>query len=81
MIEVLIAAGADVNAVSSDGLTPLHVAAIANPDPAVVSSLVTSGAELGAKDGAGRTPFYYAKRNKLMKETDGDGYRILEMTQ
>jgi uncharacterized protein len=53
-VKVLVAAGADVNAVSDAGETPLHFGATASDD--IVKFLVASGAKLDVKDKQGRTP-------------------------
>ena len=53
-VKVLVAAGADVNAVSEAGQTPLHFGAHASDD--IVKFLAASGARLDAKDKQGRTP-------------------------
>lgn len=81
MLETLVNAGADVNARASDGLTPLHLAAIGNGDPAVIAELIISGAETYLEDDAGNTAYQYAQDNEELKSTDGDGYRMLEISQ
>jgi ankyrin repeat protein len=53
-VKVLIAAGADVNAVNDTGETPLHYGAQASDD--IVRFLADKGAKLDAKDSKGRTP-------------------------
>jgi uncharacterized protein len=53
-VKVLVAAGAEVNAVSDAGETPLHYSAQASDD--IVKFLVEKGAKLDAKDKQGRTP-------------------------
>jgi len=53
-VKVLVAAGADVNAVNEAGDTPLHFGAQASDD--IVKFLVASGARLDVKDKQGRTP-------------------------
>ncbi len=53
-VKVLVAAGADVNAVSEAGQTPLHFGAQASDD--IVKFLAASGAKLDVKDKQGRTP-------------------------
>ena len=53
-VKVLIAAGADVNAVNETGQTPLHYGAHASDD--VVKFLAAHGARLDVKDQQGRTP-------------------------
>ena len=53
-VQVLVAAGADVNAVSAAGETPLHFGAQASDD--IVRFLAASGAKLDVKDKQGRTP-------------------------
>jgi len=53
-VKVLIAAGADVNAVDDSGETPLHFGAQASDD--IVKYLAERGAKLNVKDKKGRTP-------------------------
>ena len=58
ILDAVIAAvelGEDVNAVTGDGNTALHVAAT-NEHASVVQFLVDSGAEIDAKNGSGLTP-------------------------
>ena len=52
------------------GITPLHWAAGWNSNPSVILALVEGGADPGARDDAGRTPFDYAKDNKALKGTE-----------
>lgn len=54
-VNVLLEAGADVNAVGPDSETALHVAAKAL-NPGIVKALVAKGASLDAKDKDGLTP-------------------------
>jgi uncharacterized protein len=53
-VKVLIAAGADVNALDDAGETPLHYGAQASDD--IVKYLAEKGAKLDVKDKKGRTP-------------------------
>ncbi len=53
-VKVLAAAGANINAVSEAGETPLHFGAHASDD--IVKFLAANGANLNAKDKKGRTP-------------------------
>jgi ankyrin repeat protein len=55
VIEVLLAAGADVNARQSHGYTPLHGAAQNGADR-TVDRLLAAGADAGARNDDGRTP-------------------------
>lgn len=58
--EVLLDAGADVNALSRTGRTPLHEAAAYASDPAVIEFLVEAGADVNAHDANGYTPLHSA---------------------
>jgi ankyrin repeat protein len=59
--DLLLAAGADVNAVQADGYTPLHEAA-QNGDHAMVERLVGAGADPQARLDDGSTPAASARR-------------------
>ena len=52
------------------GITPLHWAAGKNDNPSVILALIEGGADPGARDDAGRTPFDYAKDNEVLKGTE-----------
>ena len=60
-VEVLLKAGANVNAKLTDGSTPLYYAAQSNPSPAVLEVLLKAGADPRAIDIAGKTPHAVAK--------------------
>ena len=50
----------------------------ANPDnPEVVEALLEAGADLGARDEAGKTPFDYAKEHNGELAGPGDVYWLL----
>ena len=59
-ITVLIKAGADVNAKSNDGFTPLLTAAKDNKNPEVITILVEAEADVNAKNKDGKTPLMLA---------------------
>ncbi|CAL1144599.1 unnamed protein product [Cladocopium goreaui] len=72
VMEQLLAAGAAVDAASSDGATPLHYAAL-NNHTAVVERLLAAGAAVDAADNNGVTPYDTAKhfgRRKVMGVLD-----------
>ena len=60
MVTVLVNAGADLEARTESGFTPLHVAAGISKTPAVVTALVNAGADLEARDESGLTPLHVA---------------------
>ena len=66
VIELLIAAGADVRAAGDlerlhePAGTPLHWAASMNPDATVLELLVRAGADVNTPGGSGRTPLHMA---------------------
>ena len=62
-VRVLVAGGADVNAVNEAGFTALHGAAFRGSND-IVRALVDRGAALDAQDFMGRTPFRIAEGTK-----------------
>ncbi len=68
VISALVKAGADVNARSNDGATPLHFAAANNSTSEAVSQLLKAGAKANARDKDGRTPLHLAARSNANPE-------------
>jgi ankyrin repeat protein len=61
VLEILLKAGADVNAKNTGGYTALHYASANNPSPAVLEVLLKAGADPRAVDNEGKTPHAAAK--------------------
>ncbi len=55
-VKAVLAGGADVNARTKDGWTPLHFAAGVSKTPAVVTALLKGGADVNARLESGETP-------------------------
>lgn len=62
-VRSLIAAGADVNARSNSGATPLHEACSGTDDGKAVAVLIDNGADLNAQDNDGHTALHRAARS------------------
>jgi len=74
-VKICLAAGADVNARTQDGWTPLHMAA-AYGAAETVAVLIESGADPGARNRNGRFPADLAEDNPKVK--DHNIFRALE---
>ena len=61
-LDILIQAGADVNAEDDDSWTPLTFAASFNKNPEVLSVLIQAGADVNARDSDDWTVLMYAAR-------------------
>ena len=59
-----------VNARQKDGFTSLMDAALNNPSPKVIITLLKAGADGKAKSNEGNTAFDYAQINPKLKGTD-----------
>ena len=55
-VRQMLKMGADVNMVTPDKITPLHMAAASNPNPDMVKALIEAGADVNAQDRSGLTP-------------------------
>lgn len=62
VIEMLLNAGADINARTDSGWTPLMFAARDNPNPKIVQTLLNAGADVNLRDYRGWTPLIVAVR-------------------
>jgi len=69
IITALLDAGANVNASGTDGMTPLHLAAMYKT-PEIVTALLDAGADARAIDEKGKQPFDYATDNTALAGSD-----------
>ena len=68
MIELLLAAGADLETKDAQGATPLHFAAGQNVNQRVLERLIELGADVDAREQAGATPLHAAASNSRSDE-------------
>lgn len=57
--EALMLVGADPNRVLTQGMTPLHMALMVFPDPLLIDSMLSGGADPNLSDGYGQTGLFY----------------------
>ena len=68
VVDFLIRAGADVEVVDTEGVTPLHCAARGHAN--VVSMLLRAGADIDARDARGTRPLHWAVANSYTEMTE-----------
>jgi ankyrin repeat protein len=61
IIKLLLENGADINAATEAGWTPLHIA-VYQDIPIIIPTLIANGADTNCKSWAGDTPLGVAKR-------------------
>ncbi|RFU76893.1 ankyrin repeat [Trichoderma arundinaceum] len=83
LLERLVTAGADVNATSPSGWTPLHYFINQHGNENLIQDLIRASADINAKDNAGLTPLHYSVRRgrrvwerKLAEELIANGANI-----
>lgn len=59
-VKTLLDGGAQVNGRTDTGQTPLHFAAHATQNTAVIKMLLAAGADLGAVDASGKPPLSFS---------------------
>ena len=69
-VKTCLSQGADPKARDKDGVTPLHVAAANNKNPAVITALLDAGADLKARTKKGETPWDLAKYREDLQDSD-----------
>ncbi|KAI6821278.1 hypothetical protein KC340_g12907 [Hortaea werneckii] len=67
IVALLLQYGADVNAESDGGWTPLHTACVEQATPLVVDQLLKSGARPNRRTLSGKTPFHLSCENGLIE--------------
>ena len=65
--EVLLKAGAEVNATTEDGTTALMMAALFNVNPNITAMLLKAGADTTAKNNDGMTALDFARKNRVSR--------------
>jgi hypothetical protein len=60
IVKYLLEAGADVNAVESDGDVPVLIRAVTGESPAIIKRILDAGAALEGTDKLGMTPLHHA---------------------
>ena len=70
VIEALLNGGAEPNAQTQSGWTPLHVTAGMNKNPAMIEALLNAGADPKVRDKDDKTPWDYAKDRESLKASD-----------
>jgi hypothetical protein len=73
-VELLIKAGANVNAANKEGVTPLMVAAKSTKDMKLLKLLVDNKADKTLKDSSGRTAAEYPKFKAFDKWPEGEAF-------
>lgn len=63
VIDILVAAGAEIMAIDDDGFTPLHDASESNKEPEIAEKLIEYKAEVNAIDKDKETPLHIAGDN------------------
>ena len=80
VVQLMVDAGADVNAVSNANLTPLHYnlfGACYRGSAAVIRVLIAAGADISARDNDGMTPLHIAVNDWNMNYVHSEPVQIL----